>query len=577
MKHAGWVLIALLFLASLAIPSIIATDPDAFRADATSRSSAILDEVSTWSAADFVVSSRPGESQGGNSPARFSGSGEHVVLHRYEREVYESYKPYPLGPGQMRIGDPTHTRTNYSTASFRYFAGEAFPAAVLWAERATGAKHGHESFRILDVVSRAALVAPPNSPAGGDFNPNEYGLWQLEGKHLRSQHEGLEGTGSGRLMFYWSFATVILHTPDGDMILQSNVIDGPTVPGVASRRIFVWFILEFGDASAEFALPPSGNHLRSLAYARKIEAGHVGAASFDSIDSLAGSLPAMSNRTGPALWIQGPLRLSLEALQDPSESNAQDSVYAITMGGTPAAYSIGGSTPMLLLSEYSTGAISAIPLLLVLGFYLREILWHAASRPVFLLYSKLTKDSLLSQKVRGLIYQTIQANPGITLLKLRHTAYQEGGGVGPGRKTIRYHLYRLESANLVAAKRAGNQMCYFDIAEGARADYEAIAALRIPSVARIARVVLANPGIRQVDLQETLNQTGFFGRTLLIHHLKKLIHKGLVDRHKDWRHCFLSPTKKLVALASEMTEATDRPASRPMAAPATPASASDAV
>ncbi len=133
------------------------------------------------------------------------------------------------------------------------------------------------------------------------------------------------------------------------------------------------------------------------------------------------------------------------------------------------------------------------------------------------LYTKLKKDQILDQFIRGKIYGYILANPGD-----HYNAIQKALDIPNG--TFAYHLQVLEKEGFIKSTREGMNRCFFP------------AGVKIPSRGRTLRAgqrlvvetILEDPGISQKDIASAIGVSP----STVNYHLKDLLEMGVVETER---------------------------------------------
>ncbi|MGQ0537252.1 MAG: winged helix-turn-helix transcriptional regulator [Methanobacteriota archaeon] len=195
---------------------------------------------------------------------------------------------------------------------------------------------------------------------------------------------------------------------------------------------------------------------------------------------------------------------------------------------TPGSIQGSSATPARIDSRFLfvswAGGASPLELAFAAGVVLASVLavlWKLGM--LVPLYSKLAPEELLTDETRRGLYEAIKTNPGLSVKDL-----SERLGLGWG--TALHHLNKLERRHLVVSKRFGKYKRYF-MNGGAFDEHEklAVAALKTPGTADVARVVLAVPGLSQ---KEVAAELGVAPSTVLWH-MKRLSTAGVVDAVRD--------------------------------------------
>ncbi|MGQ0537211.1 MAG: winged helix-turn-helix transcriptional regulator [Methanobacteriota archaeon] len=148
------------------------------------------------------------------------------------------------------------------------------------------------------------------------------------------------------------------------------------------------------------------------------------------------------------------------------------------------------------------------------------------------LYSRLNPKSLMSNRVREEILETIRARPGIYATEL-HDATSYGWG------TVTYHLAVLEKNRLVTSVREGPRRRYFVAGAVDFRHREALALLNNATPRHLLRLLSERPGLIQREIGVELG----LSPSTVNWHLSKLSAAGLVAMSPNGRgiRCFATP------------------------------------
>lgn len=184
----------------------------------------------------------------------------------------------------------------------------------------------------------------------------------------------------------------------------------------------------------------------------------------------------------------------------------------------------------------TTGAVAlGATGLMGLLFWLKGSLGFAAARLAGApLFSRIQKGDMLENDGRELLYELIQADPGISLTEL-----SERAGLGWG--TTVYHLGRLEQANYVTSMRQGQSRHFFKSGHGAVNHKHAIAMLKNQTAGDMARFLVNQPGTTQSAIAKAL---GIKAPTVT-KYVKRLEGEGLVQVEAAGRSKLIHPTTQL--------------------------------
>lgn len=170
-------------------------------------------------------------------------------------------------------------------------------------------------------------------------------------------------------------------------------------------------------------------------------------------------------------------------------------------------------------------------------FWAKNGLGIALARMIGLpLFSRLSKDDLLENGGREMLFNLVDTNPGIGLAQL---ADQSGLGWG----TTVYHLGRLEQGGFISSMKNGQNRHFFKNGHPAAQQKKAIAVLKNPAAAQVARYLLATPGATGKTIACGLGM----GAPTVTKYVKRLEEEGLVETLREGRSKIVQPTSTLVA------------------------------
>lgn len=150
------------------------------------------------------------------------------------------------------------------------------------------------------------------------------------------------------------------------------------------------------------------------------------------------------------------------------------------------------------------------------------------------------ESPLLRHPLRHRIMEAIRATPGIVPQTL-------AARVGCNRSTVRYHLQRLHSANMVRIV-AFNQRAHLFIASGMDArEQDALAVLQRGRTWDLVREVAQNPGQPQCNITQGLG----LSRKLLRKYVNRLLHLGLIEEISEPPYIVYYPTQTLRTLVGK--------------------------
>jgi DNA-binding MarR family transcriptional regulator len=201
---------------------------------------------------------------------------------------------------------------------------------------------------------------------------------------------------------------------------------------------------------------------------------------------------------------------------------------------------VGGLTNV----EIATGGAAVAAGGAGLLFWAKNGLGLALARMIgFPLFSRLSKDDLLENDGREMLFNLVDSNPGIGLAQL---ADQSGLGWG----TTVYHLGRLEQGGFISSMKNGQNRHFFKNGHPAAQQKKAIAVLKNDTAAQLARYLMATPGATGKTIA---NGLGIAAPTVT-KYVKRLEEEGLVETLREGRSKIVQPTTLLVS-AMEHIEA----------------------
>lgn len=538
----------------------IALAEDEFQATVVSHTSAVFTGVGQWDAAEIAISARNVDHPGGTSPMVFEGAASNLKILRFQQNWTEARaSPNDEYGFLVRDPGPTVSEGNAEHVKFEYDADSPFAAAVLRAGRA--AIESKDRALELRSVARSPVLAGDSTYEnhGATFGPEEKGYWRIQGNYATFRHEGVEGITSGRLDFYFALGHVDLQVGNERTRLESRIWDDEAPGSLVRVRHLVWYRLQSDDASSMFSIGPPSQTLNSVGFAQLMRLPELKSLSLESYSNVSGSLPKMSNQTGPSAWIGGPIDVMVEADQRGTEQAFGS--YKLTASGNPSAYSIGGGNA-ISLSSASILAAPAIPILLALLLFGKS-LFHVVKEPIFLLYSKFSGPDLLLNAKREALFRIIRESPGMNFTSLREVFKRQEGAAGAS--SVLYHLWYLEREELIKSHRKGKYRRYYE-SEGKGADFALLSMLKNPPRPELAKLVVARPGINQSELRAEMQNHGSFKAPILRHHLKKLVEEKLllsVRSEVDARKTQYFPTEKLTRMMPFLQEPANTFVSKP--------------
>jgi predicted transcriptional regulator len=157
----------------------------------------------------------------------------------------------------------------------------------------------------------------------------------------------------------------------------------------------------------------------------------------DAVGRVASSTVDRRYANEPA-HLRGTLLLSAERAEPTSQGSRRTvHVEGVADGFAPSADSAQVASPFQVPWAGVAAAAAGFAALLAL-------LW----KPLAALFTRLRKDDLLEQASRRRIFETIHANPGVTVVALVHL-------VGQSRASVRHHLRILQGHGRVRSFKAG--------------------------------------------------------------------------------------------------------------------------
>lgn len=147
------------------------------------------------------------------------------------------------------------------------------------------------------------------------------------------------------------------------------------------------------------------------------------------------------------------------------------------------------------------------------------------------LFSRISKNELLDNKIRADMFQLIQANPGINASELARRMNIAWG-------TATHHLHKLRQERLVAIRLQAHQKCYF--ANGGTYtphEMDVLTATKHPTAKRIAEFLVQNGPRCHRDISQSLG----LSPALVSFHVSKLVELNLITRRRDGRRTIFEP------------------------------------
>jgi predicted transcriptional regulator len=153
------------------------------------------------------------------------------------------------------------------------------------------------------------------------------------------------------------------------------------------------------------------------------------------------------------------------------------------------------------------------------------------------LYSLFQPKEVLNSETRRRIYDTIEANPGITIVEVAEK-------LSVKHQTICYHLQLLKRAGFIVAEPKGNRVLHFINGAGLNEAERRLLAIHPKSVTMgVLLEVVKSPSIRKRDVATAVGLT----RTGGAWHVNKLVTLGLVREAREHGHCRLYPIAENVS------------------------------
>ncbi len=148
-------------------------------------------------------------------------------------------------------------------------------------------------------------------------------------------------------------------------------------------------------------------------------------------------------------------------------------------------------------------------------------------------------EKLLQQPLRKRLVNLIERKPGIHASELCREAGEPWG-------TVQYHIDLLRKGELVQSHSTGRERCLFP---GTTDETEAMqmAVLNQGRRPDIATLLLARPGLRQVDVCNTLG----IGRKTFRSSMKALVDAGLIEERRGLQEVRYFPAEHLPDMLGE--------------------------
>lgn len=140
------------------------------------------------------------------------------------------------------------------------------------------------------------------------------------------------------------------------------------------------------------------------------------------------------------------------------------------------------------------------------------------------LYARLPRDKILDHRGRGMVYDMVRAEPGVSTHRLAES-------VEFGWSTLMYHLRVLERTEKIVSVRDGRYKRFFDRESGKFANGRkfVVAVLKNEATYSIAQHILARPGITQKELSGLLG----LAPSSIHWHVERLASAGLLEKRRD--------------------------------------------
>lgn len=133
------------------------------------------------------------------------------------------------------------------------------------------------------------------------------------------------------------------------------------------------------------------------------------------------------------------------------------------------------------------------------------------------LYSKLNKEKVLNQFLRGQIYGYIMAYPGENYSSIKKALNVENG-------TLTHHLYILEREGFVTSRVDGRYKRFYPIGTSARKKVKTSMIQKA-----ILKMIRQNPNMTQTEIAESLETS----KQVVNYHVKSLVNDGLLSVSKN--------------------------------------------
>jgi DNA-binding transcriptional ArsR family regulator len=140
------------------------------------------------------------------------------------------------------------------------------------------------------------------------------------------------------------------------------------------------------------------------------------------------------------------------------------------------------------------------------------------------LYARLPRDRILDHRGRGMVYDMVRAEPGVSTHRLAES-------VDFGWSTLMYHLRVLERTEKIVSVRDGRYKRFFDRESGKFANGRkfVVAVLKNEATYAIAQHILARPGITQKELSGLLD----LAPSSIHWHVERLASADLLEKRRD--------------------------------------------
>ncbi|HLE47000.1 MAG TPA: ArsR family transcriptional regulator [Candidatus Thermoplasmatota archaeon] len=153
------------------------------------------------------------------------------------------------------------------------------------------------------------------------------------------------------------------------------------------------------------------------------------------------------------------------------------------------------------------------------------------------LYTRIAKSDLLENNIRQQIFDLISQNPGVNVSEIARRLDIAWG-------TATHHLHKLRHERLVSIRIASNQKCYFpNGGTYTQKEMDVMSAVKHPTARQIADFLVRMGPQCHGDIAQLLDLTP----ALVSFHADKLVHAGVVARHRDGRRTIFTPLEANLA------------------------------